>query len=108
MDKGRLLGVMTLLAMTGCLVIGSTPTMENPVIRMHVRSTPDGALVYVGDVLLAETPGQFDLPLGRHSVELRRDGYKTYRCDVRSHAMKVLVLNVRLAREDEPGESIAQ
>jgi formylglycine-generating enzyme required for sulfatase activity len=42
-------------------------------------SKPGGAGLFVGGEMVAQTPAQFDLRSGSHELELRLEGYKTWR-----------------------------
>ena len=51
--------------------------------RIRITSRPPGAAIYVDDRFLGITPKETELAPGRHTVELRRTGYKTWSQEVR-------------------------
>jgi len=58
------------------------PAVGDPVATprsgtLAIRSTPDGSVLIDG-VERGESPGQWDLPPGRHIVEVRREGWITW------------------------------
>ncbi len=64
---------------------------------LEVTSTPDGAEVYVDGSYRGRTPLALELDAGVHSVEVRLDGYNSYKARVHLRAGETARLHARLA-----------
>ncbi|WP_457637788.1 PEGA domain-containing protein [Oceanithermus sp.] len=65
---------------------------------LDVSSSPSGAKVYINGSYRGRTPLTLGLNPGSYDVEIRLDGYQTYRARVRVQAGKTSRLSPRLAR----------
>lgn len=59
--------------------------------RILISSTPPGADIFLGDEKIGVTPKSVELPLGKHNIEIRREGYNA----------ETYVLNVTEEKIDE-------
>ncbi len=64
---------------------------------LEIYSTPSGAEAYVDGVFSGFTPITVDLEAGNHDVEVRMDGYGTYRTRVNVQPGRSVRVNARLA-----------
>jgi hypothetical protein len=71
--------VVLLICAGGCL--GSTGTLD-------LTSSPGGADIYIDDVFRETTPAIIEISEGRHSLELRKEGYARWSQDITINAGK--------------------
>ena len=69
-----------------------------PTGTLQIYSTPSGAKVYIDGAYRGQTPLTLTVEAGVHNVELRLDGYETYRARVQIGAGQTGRLSPRLAR----------
>jgi len=69
-----------------------------PTGTLQIYSTPSGAKVYIDGAYRGQTPLTLTVEAGAHNVELRLDGYETYRARVQIGAGQTGRLSPRLAR----------
>ena len=71
--------------------------------RVLISSNPSRAEIFVDGEKLGETPKSVELPFEKHSLELRKVGYKseTYIIDVREGQTNELILNLSSLRNED-------
>ena len=92
---------------------GSPPALALPGAEqfgtLAVRVQPEDAEVLIDGELWQGFEGLdqlvVELGVGPHVVEVRRDGYRTYRTDVELHGGETTLLNVSLPTRDEAGDA---
>ncbi|KQC05251.1 MAG: hypothetical protein APR53_02300 [Methanoculleus sp. SDB] len=77
--------VVLFICAVGCLG-SATGTLE-------LTSTPDGADIYIDDVFRETTPASLEVSEGRHSLELRKEGYARWSQDITVNAGKKYYLS---------------
>lgn len=67
---------LLILVAGGAGMIGTRMWDRNGLGNLRIESTPEGALIFVdGARVLDRTPTTLKLPVGRHQVQLRKDGF---------------------------------
>ncbi|MBN1194419.1 MAG: PEGA domain-containing protein [Methanomicrobiaceae archaeon] len=75
MMKACLPGLIVLLICAGGCLGAATGTLD-------LTSSPDGAEIYIDGVFRETTPATLDVSEGRHSLELRKEGYAQWSQDI--------------------------
>lgn len=82
--------------------VGETPDYS----RLTVRVQPAGAQVFIDGEAWQTSPGAdrlvVHLPIGLHHVEVRKDGFRTFKADVQIRSGETTTLNVSLTGQDGP------
>jgi hypothetical protein len=78
---------------------GSTQTLSNgSSSTLVISSTPSGAEIYLDQNFVGDTPSTVNAPTGRHSISVRKSGYKDW-----GKEMNLSVGSITLIAELEPG-----
>ena len=76
-------------------------TLESESGVLRVETNPSGADVYVNGEYYDTTPCEITLPVGTYTVEIKKEGYKTYKKDVKIKAKETTILEVTLTPVDQ-------
>src|SRR5262249_46149042 len=87
------------------------PHSPSPEGRIDVQSTPEGAIVYVDDKSIGETPlRQQIVATGGHVVRVEKQGYKSYSRNLAAEPAQSIILAIQLEKvkvELPPVEKVA-
>ena len=64
--------------------------------KLEIESQPSGSRVYVDGQNVGISPNSYDLLIGKHTVVLKKDGFKTYKQDVEVKENETTVVKVAL------------
>ena len=75
--------VVLLTSFTGCGVKQTGTTPSNPIPQEQTKivkfdSSPQGAEVFVDNYQIGQTPVEYKLPIGTHSILVKKDGFEYY------------------------------
>ena len=90
--------------MTGCVSVQKSgnqepPPPSPPTTSVEFRSSPDSAEVFVNGEFRGSTPVRLNLAAGRHTIELRLPGFKTWERELVVVAGDETRVAARLERE---------
>ena len=75
------------------------PHLPSPEGRIEIQSTPEGAIVYVDDKSVGETPlRQQTIAVGGHVVRIEKQGYESYSRKLAAEPEQSIILAVQLEK----------